>query len=186
MQEINFIERNLRNEETCKELIRKAKSFFWKKGVKIQQDREDLTMEVLTIMLQRGDDFRGNTFEELSAFFYRTCYNVFLNHLRRLQKERKNLDNTDTSDNPGNISFQPDNGPEEILIEEEKVEMLYNAINQLKDPSKFAIKLHLGEDSNKEIAEILGRTPGNVKKIIFDDKNKLKKILEPKVKNGYR
>ena len=186
MQEINFIERNLKNEETCKELIRKAESFFRKKGVNIQQDREDLTMEVLLIMLQRGDDFRGNTFEELSAFFFKTCYYVFLNHLRRLPKERKNLNNTDTSDNPGNIPFQSDNGPEEILIHEEEVEMLYIAINQLKKPSKSAIKLKLKENSYEEISEVLGLTINNVGTIISRDKENLKKILEPKVKNGYR
>jgi RNA polymerase sigma factor (sigma-70 family) len=173
---MNILEKSLRDESICKNLIRRALYYYSKQGYDFLREREDLTMDVLSIMWDKRDKFKGDSLNHVYGNLYITCKLVFLKRLRKLQAERKNL--SATGESMEIVPKIPSDPPLELFIAEETAEILYDAINQLNHPSRSAIKLLLDKNRHGEIADTLGLTLSHVKVIVHRDKNKLKGILE--------
>ena len=64
-------------------------------------------------------------------------------------------------------------------FDEEELQLLYKAIEQLNDVEKAIIMLYLDDKGNDEIAEIVGITQNYVRVRMNRARQKLKKILNP-------
>ncbi len=77
-------------------------------------------------------------------------------------------------------SFSIENtySPEDILLKQEQYHVLNKEINGLKSIYRLVLYLHVYQDlTYKEIAEILGKTEGQVKALLFRARKKLKSKL---------
>ncbi len=70
-------------------------------------------------------------------------------------------------------SYDPD------YEQDEKRQLLYQAINQLSEIEKAIVMLHLEDHSYDEIAEIVGITSNHVSVKLNRIKGKLRKIIVP-------
>ena len=73
-------------------------------------------------------------------------------------------------------------GPEERFLTKELEEKLYSALEKLSEKERFVIeKVYLEEMEGREVARMLGVTPGMVSQYKSSAMKKLKKILEKKM-----
>ncbi len=72
--------------------------------------------------------------------------------------------------------------PEDILLKREKYHVLNEQINGLKSIYRMVLYLYVYQDlTYKEIAEILGKTEGQIKALLFRARKKLKSKLGNKL-----
>lgn len=116
---------------------------------------------------------------EGSSFQYlllRVCKNLWLDSLRR--KKRESPCEKDRLEEIAN-----EETPEDRLIQNENLSVLYRCMRQLPASEREVLILHYFSNMRlKEIAPLLNLTPGNVKTRMFGARQNLKKILE---ENGY-
>ncbi|NDV65407.1 RNA polymerase sigma factor [Bacteroides sp. 224] len=108
----------------------------------------------------------------IKSFLFITVKNLCLNHIRDHRTE--SLPITEISDNP-EADF------EAILLEEEAINLLYTAINQLPSQSSKIIKMSIKGLKNQEIAEKLGISVNTVKTLKYNAIKKLKDILKENI-----
>lgn len=128
--------------------------------VKNKEDAKDITQESFLSVLENINRFRNTS--KFSTWLYRIVYNQSVGFVKR-----ENRTNT--------IDYS-------VLIEtseidddkEEKIQVLYKAINLLKDTDRNVIMLfYLAEKSIKEIAQITGFSIANIKVILHRARKKL-------------
>ena len=128
-------------------------------------DFNDYYQECIVQLWRSFESFRGES--KASTWVYRVCLNVCLSQLRVKKRNvlitREEL--PDVCDD-----FDPNR--------EERLELLYRAIRQLKEADRAIMLLYLEEKSYKEIAEILGLTVTNVGAKVNRVKNQLKKLID--------
>ncbi|MDD2358704.1 MAG: sigma-70 family RNA polymerase sigma factor [Thiovulaceae bacterium] len=145
-----------------------------------REEAEDLTQEVFISAFKSLEKFKGNS--AFSTWLYRISVNTSLNHLRSKQGNKfKNLfRNSDLNKNSNdyiNIASS-DISPEENIINSEKRSRVNYALSKLPENQKTAIILSKYNDlSQKEIADVMGKTEGAVEALIQRAKENLKKIL---------
>lgn len=142
-----------------------------------QVDFQDLYQEMLVQLWQAYPRFRGQS--KLSTFIYRVALNTALNYQRK-QKRHK------TSEIPPEhhrawIDHSPTER-EHQHEQEQRLQLLYVAINQLKKEDRALILLHLDGKSYEEMAEIMGITVNNIGVRLLRCKKRLHKHL---VARGY-
>lgn len=135
-----------------------------------KDDREDLFQEITYQVWKAYSGFRGDS--QFSTWLYRIALNTAIVFLKS-EKKRSFIENEDFTD----YKIIQD---EYDLEKEEKMAVMYNAINQLNPIDKAFIFYYLEDFSGKEIAEHMGISEGNVRVKMNRAKNKLKDILHAK------
>jgi RNA polymerase sigma factor (sigma-70 family) len=135
-----------------------------------KDDREDLFQEITYQVWKAYSGFRGDS--QFSTWLYRIALNTAIVFLKS-EKKRSFIENEDFTD----YKIIQD---EYDLEKEEKMAVMYNAINQLNPIDKAFIFYYLEDFSGKEIAEQMGISEGNVRLKMNRAKNKLKDILHAK------
>lgn len=135
-----------------------------------KDDREDLFQEITYQVWKAYSGFRGDS--QFSTWLYRIALNTAIVFLKS-EKKRSFIENEDFTD----YKIIQD---EYDLKKEEKMAVMYNAINQLNPIDKAFIFYYLEDFSGKEIAEQMGISEGNVRVKMNRAKNKLKDILHAK------
>lgn len=139
---------------------------------------EDLLQEVfLKAMLSLPSDHAN-----FRAWLYRVarnlCYNEMRNRKREVPTEPVDVESTRCEAQRG-IGCGTPQTPLEQLLEREKMDLLYEAILELPPvPSSVIVMQYFGELSQKEIAEVLGISPGNVRVIACRAREQLRRSLE--------
>lgn len=130
-----------------------------------QNPFEDLRQEVYINIWKGIDRFRGES--KISTYIYRIAVNSVLMSLR----SSKTKIETVPIDLELNLSVPLDDG------QKEKLEIMYQLINNLDDIEKAVILLWLDENTYQEIADIVGITKENVATRIYRIKKKLSNSL---------
>lgn len=136
-------------------------------------DFEDLYQEMLIQIYEALKNFREEA--KLSTYIYRVALNTALTYNRKSGKKKREA-------YPGSeASFerQDDNG-DEAKKREQKIEMLYAGINELKKDERAIMLLHLEGKKYTEISEILGITETNARVKFMRIKKRLENILREK------
>jgi RNA polymerase sigma-70 factor (ECF subfamily) len=137
-----------------------------------QADFDDLYQEMLIQLWKSFPRFRGEA--KLSTWIYRVALNTALTY----QKKKRGRDK-EVELNP-EITLSSDSDPDGSA--EEKVDLLYACINELKRDQRALILLHLEGESYEEIARIMGITINNVGVRLSRVKTKLHSLL---IEKGY-
>lgn len=135
-----------------------------------KHDREDLFQEITYQVWKAYSRFRGDS--QFSTWLYRIALNTAIVFLKS-EKKRSFIENEDFTD----YKIIQDEYDHE---KEEKMAVMYNAINQLNPIDKAFIFYYLEDFSGKEIADQMGISEGNVRVKMNRAKNKLKDILHSK------
>ncbi len=158
--------------ESLLRLIEDNKAIIWKichSYCRNHHQREDLAQEIVYQLWKSGGSFdKGFKF---STWMYRVALNVAISFYR---KETKSGPLVALADNHLELAEQTDTASQE----EENVQRLQHAMNQLKELDRALMILYLEEKSYAEIAEILGITETNVATKINRIKDRLKQELE--------
>lgn len=129
-----------------------------------RQDAEDIVQNAFIKVWEELSTFRGDS--KFSSWLYRIVYNLSLNRiksrsLRTFLRISQEYDEEDYS----SIEIPDDNeNPEEVLIRNERKELLEKAVKKLptKQRAIFVMRMEQGL-TNSEIAEITGKSEGSVK-----------------------
>jgi len=118
----------------------------------------------------------NETHTNMKAWLYLVARNLFFNYKKK-EKQSVSWEEDSFCGETGNRSL-----PEQ-LIESEKQQMLWKAMNRLSENKREILQLqYLGGFSQREIAAMLCLTPANVRVLALRARRELKKYLE---ENGY-
>lgn len=132
---------------------------------KNRTDREDLQQEIILQLWKSFPSFREDA--AFSTWMYRVALNTAINQIRRAAFF---VDSHPDRDIPYD--------PSESYEWSEEVQILYQAISQLKKIEKAIILLWLEEKSYEEIAESIGITVKNVSVRLVRIRARLTEIIE--------
>ena len=135
------------------------------------EDQKDLFQEIVLQLWKAYPGFKGNS--KFSTWMYRVALNTALVFLR---KESRKVGQTELDEN---IDVADSGDNEE---KEERLIILYKAVQELNKIEKALIFLFLENQSHREIAQNLGITEGNARVKLNRTKEKLQSIIK---KNGY-
>ena len=152
--------------------------------VSSQVEAEDLTSQIFLKAWSYIQDNNLKDYKTLKALLYKIARNAIIDHYRKNSKiNNQSLDNTDA------IIEIPDTKQDLIknLANKEDVDFLLKKINELKDEYRDVLILRYVNELNvAEIAEVVGKSRGNVRVIIFRATKALREIAEGnqlKIKN---
>lgn len=120
-----------------------------------------------------------NTFRELEASFstwlYTIARNTVLSELRKQKAGKVSLEDSNYTPHAASDSM-----PEHRVLQNEKVNMVRKAINNLPEKQRSALILReYNQLDYQEIAHILGQTVSSVKSLLFRARSSVKAQLEP-------
>lgn len=131
-------------------------------------DRQDLFQEIIVQLWKSYPKFRGES--KFSTWLYRIALNTAISDLR---KQRRRITPLDPEHLP--IQLQDMQYPKE---QEEQLQQLYAAINQLTEVEKALVMLYLEDRSYDEMEEILGINQNNLRVKMNRIKEKLRKLTK--------
>ncbi len=147
---------------------------------------EDLTQETFLKAILSLPETHSN----LRAWFYLVAKNIYIDYLRNhhmdVHLETEQIRDTkppsqdeDSGDLNASDAFVIQESPEQEYLNYERSVVVDRALRQLSEPSQTILRLTYYDGySQKEIAELLGLTPGNVRVLSLRGRKKLKAILE--------
>lgn len=145
-----------------------------------REDAMDISQEVFIKAFRSVDQFRGQA--RLSTWLYRIAVNKSLNFLR--DKKRKNIFNSldllfdRQKENPADQMEDNDADVTEKMEKNEKVDILYQALDSLPKKQRVAVTLNkLEELPYREVAEIMDVSVSETGVLI----NRGKKALQKKM-----
>lgn len=149
-----------------------------------REDAEDLAQEVFVEVYRSLDKFREES--RLSTWIYRIAVSKSLDHLRRLKRKKRfsSLKRIIGIDDPAETIAAPESdNPADVMVGNERVAVLQNALDALPDNQKTAFLLSKYDGySNQEIADILQTTIPAVESLI----HRAKKNLQSRLERHYR
>ena len=131
-------------------------------------DRQDLFQETVIQLWKAFPAFKGDS--KLSTWMYRIAINTAITRLRK----QKNFI----------TSYEPNGFPEQAsddstgVMEEEKLQQLYKAIEQLNAIEKAIIMLYMEDRSYLEMEDILGINEGTLRVKMNRIKEKLRQLTK--------
>jgi len=131
-------------------------------------DRQDVAQEILYQLWKSYAGFKGEA--KFSTWMYKVALNTAITYAK---KNNRKFEKEQLS---GNEQFMAEH--REPKQPDEKMAMLYRAINTLSGIDRAITLLHLEENSYDEIAAITGLTRGNVSVRLVRIKKSLKEKLE--------
>lgn len=129
--------------------------------------RQDLFQEIIIQLWKAYPNFRGES--KISTWLYRVAINTAITGLR---KEKRNI-----KADSGYIlpAQQNDTTPD---VEEEQLQQLYRAVEQLNTIEKAIVMFYLEDKSYEEMEEILGISQGNLRVKMSRIKEKLRQLTK--------
>jgi RNA polymerase sigma-70 factor (ECF subfamily) len=133
-----------------------------------ESDRDDLFQEMVIQLWKSYPNFKGES--KLSTWIYRVAINTAITSYRK----QKDLIQ----------SFEPERLPaqafeqREYEQQEEQLDVLYRAIEQLNQIEKAIVMLYLEDRSYEEMEEILGINQGNLRVKMSRIKEKIRQITK--------
>lgn len=134
-----------------------------------KEDRDDLAQEILYNLWKSYATYTPD--HKLSTWVYRVSMNVAISYYR---KEKRALQFSPYSEELIKVETENKQGEND-----EKLKMLYQFIQELKEIDKSVLILYLDDKSHREISEIVGISESNVGTKI----NRIKEQLKKKFKN---
>lgn len=130
---------------------------------------EDLCQEAFMKALAGLPGFReGSNFR---AWLFRIAYNAFINQARKVCRLRDTF--------PAQLA-SPEEGPAELAMSREMLQLLARAVARLPDEFKSAFLLRVEEKlSFRQIAEVLDTTEETARWRVFKARQKLMDVLAP-------
>jgi RNA polymerase sigma-70 factor (ECF subfamily) len=131
-------------------------------------DRQDLFQEMVIQLWKAYPKFKGDA--KLSTWMYRIAINTAITGLRK----KKNFI----------TSYEPNGFPEHIsddnsgMAQEEQLQQLYKAIEQLNEIEKAIVMLYMEERTYMEMEDILGISEGNLRVKMNRIKEKLRQLTK--------
>lgn len=132
-----------------------------------QQAAEDATSDIFLKALNNLPTFRGGTFP---AWLFRIAHNVVVDAYR---KQRPAL----TLDRAGDAASS-DPSPEEQAIAHSEASRLRRVMTRLPDEQRLVLELDLAGWTGPQIADALGKSPGNIRVIRHRAMQRLKTLLD--------
>ncbi len=130
-------------------------------------DRRDLSQEIFCQLWKSYQSFRGDS--KFTTWMYKVALNTALLNLRR---SRFRVRTESLKEHHGDIPAET--GDRE---KHEKINRLYEAINQLREFDRAIILLYLERFSYRDIAEVIGISEANISVRLVRIKKKLKELL---------
>ncbi|ANY68885.1 MULTISPECIES: sigma-70 family RNA polymerase sigma factor [unclassified Paenibacillus] len=155
---------------------RKILSFIFHmlKSAKLELLAEDLCSETFYKAYRSLHSFR-EVDASFSTWLYTIARNTVLSELRKQKAANLSLDES------GIVPVTaPDAGPEQLVLRNERMAMVREAINNLPEKQRSALILREYDQMDyQEIASILGQTVSSVKSLLFRARASVKVQLEP-------
>jgi RNA polymerase sigma-70 factor (ECF subfamily) len=129
-------------------------------------DRQDLFQEIVIQLWKAYPKFKGQS--KLSTWLYRVAINTAISAIRKKKDFIQ--------------SYEPQHLPTEIsdtsttVAQEEQLQQLYKAIEQLNQIEKAIVMLYLEDKTYEEMEDILGMTSGNLRVKMNRIKDKLRQL----------
>lgn len=142
--------------------------------VKPEEDAEEVAQDTFLKAFKAIKQFKRNS--KFSTWLYKIAYFTAINHLRKNKMLTSEIDMS---------SFESDDKTAiESLNKEDQSHYIHLAMDYLKPIERNLITLYyLDEFSNKEIEQITGLTPSNIKVSLMRSRKKLYGIMK-KMLNG--
>ncbi len=143
-------------------------------------DAEDIAQDVFLEVYRSANDFRGEA--KLSTWLYRIAVNRSLNWIRAA-KRRRFIDSIEAAFTGGKnrsseISDHPSDQPDGMMREQQRAELLHQAIDRLPERQRVAFTLNKYDDlSYAEIAEVMQLSLSSVESLIHRAKINLQQQL---------
>jgi len=139
-----------------------------------KEDAEEITQDVFVKVYKKQDSFKGEA--ALKTWIYRITINTSLDYIKA-KNRKKRAAFKDRDDNA--LQYITDfNHPGVAMENKESLARLFLSINKLPENQRTVLLLHKVEDlSQKEIAEILDKSPKAVESIFQRAKTNLKKLI---------
>lgn len=135
-----------------------------------EEERKDLFQEILLQLWRSYPKFREES--KISTWMYRVALNTAISSFK---KKKRNPQKQGLSPNLEEIADKPYS-----FEYEEKLKVLYQAIEKLSKVEKAIVMLYFEDYSTEDIGEIVGITANNVRVKMNRIKGKLQKIVNPK------
>ncbi len=149
-----------------------------------REDAEDLAQDVFVEVFRSLDQFRAEA--KLSTWIYRIAVTKSLDHLRRTKRIKRfgSLKRLIGAEDPSaEIAAPSSETPAEAYAENERTEILREALNSLPDNQKAAFLLSKQDGfSNQEVADILKTSVSAVESLV----HRAKKNLQEKLYTYYK
>ena len=140
-----------------------------------QHAAEDLVQELLTKLFSKTKELEN--IEKLRPWLTTALTNLFIDTQRR--STRSPVSYTDNSETLEEIDYDSRDCPELILQQQQQINQLQDAFDQLIDEHRIVLVLHDVEGySLPELAESLSLPVGTLKSRLFRARNRLQLILE--------
>ncbi len=151
-----------------------------------REDAEDIAQEVFLEVYRSLDSFRHES--KLSTWLYRIAVTKSLDHLRKKKRKKRfsSLKRVIGFNDPAEELPLPSNlaTPDEVVSENERKQILQNALDSLPDNQKTAFLLSKYDGySNQEIADIMKTSLSAVESLVHRAKKNLQKQLEKHFRN---
>ncbi len=132
-----------------------------------REDKEDLFQDIILQLWRSYSSFKGES--KFSTWMYRIAINTAITRLRKETKKEKFIErDIDELQLPVHTASE----------EDEKMELMYQAIDQLSEVEKAITMLYIDECNYKEMAEIIGISESNIGFKLNKIKAKLKNIVK--------
>ena len=139
-----------------------------------REEAEDVAQETFIKSYRSLSKFKGDA--RFSTWLYRICYNLCIDKLKA-RKRWVFTEQVDTIKEEESLSLNTDAFQQ--LVMKERSELLKNAIAKLKEDDQILITLYYFEElSIKEIGDIVGISPNNVKIKLYRCRTKLVSLLQ--------
>lgn len=120
---------------------------------------EDLTQETFAAAWANIDRYKGKAL--LRTWLHKIAYNKFIDSRRKLRRDSELINKLE---NEENNSGQQGSDPLGQILENERMGILYEAINMLKQPERIVIVLHYIQGlSYRQMAAVLDERAGTIK-----------------------
>lgn len=162
---------NHKNETFFQEILQAHKGIIYKVANSYCEDdenRKDLIQEII-IQLWRSLDSYNPEFK-LSTWIYRIALNVSISFYR-IERKRSVVHKGLSEDL---LVFEKIEVKAEIDDSQQKVDLLFKFIRELKEIDRALILLYLEDKSHQEISEIMGLSTTNISSRVHRIKNKLR------------
>jgi RNA polymerase sigma-70 factor, ECF subfamily len=169
------------NQEAFRELVNKYQTLVINTCngfVHNYEDAQDIAQDVFIEVFRSINKFRMES--KISTWLYRISVNKSINYIRDHKKNKwfLSLDFLFEKEEGKTNDFNLEESPQEMIEKEEKVKMLYEAIDNLPENQKIAFTLFKYDDlSYKEISEVMNLSLSSVESLMFRAKGNLQKKL---------
>ena len=154
--------------------------FMLLKMVNSKDDADDLTIEAFGKAFKKLEQYTPNY--AFSTWLFKIASNNCIDFIRKKKKHTFSLNRTIEGDEGGEMELDiksDELDPEEVMMKEQKIEMMHNVVDKLKPRYKTLVELrYFKEFSYEEIATELDIPIGTVKAQLFRAREFLFQIMK--------